>query len=340
MSTIDDRIADVFRDVYERIDTEVREAPEWSTIPKPGIQPSQVWRGSFIAAAVAAAILVVVGVTSLVVPWQRSATSPVGGADIEGVVVAVYLADDIDAEQLAVVTEALTTAPGVIDWRYIDKAGAYEKKVVEWADREDYIEILRDNPDVLPASIRLLTANQTDAKAIEMLIRGTLPMPTSGIMGFAVARGTLSEVEWAFGYDGNSPFAALDTIAEGWVAVALLDSGITADQRQRVIDTLSTQRGVIEVLYVDKATALEEALVLFASDPAMIRVLEENPYLLPASIRVLTQAKRQADAIVSAADTLTGVIKTAVYRGALVQTKPLLPPVVDISDVGVTTTVP
>ncbi|MCL1598726.1 MAG: permease-like cell division protein FtsX [Actinomycetia bacterium] len=319
MSTTDDRIAVVFRDVYERIDAEAPEVPEWSAIPKPGLQPSPTWRGPFIAVAVAAAILIVLGVTSLVVPWQRAATSPVGGTDVEGVVVAVYVADDIDPEQLAVITETLTTAPGVIDWRYVSKTEAYEEKMVEWADREDYIEILRDNPDILPASIRLLTGNQTEAKAIETLIDETLPMPTSGIMGFAVARGTLSNVDLGFGYDENSPFAALHTITEGWVAVVLLDDGISADQRQRVIDTLSTQRGTIEVLYVDKATALEEALVLFASDPNMMRVLEDNPYLLPASIRVLTEATRQADAVASTADELTGVIKTSVYRGALMR---------------------
>ncbi len=325
MSAIDDRTSDVFREVYERLDAESPEAPEWSAIPMSGFRPFPVWRGAFVAAAVAAAVLLVIGVTGLIAPWQRSVTSPVGSADVEGVIVAVYLADDIDADQLAIVTETLTTAPGVIDWRYISKTEAYEEKMVEWADREDYIEILRDNPDILPASIRLLTGNQTDAKAVDTLILKTFPTPASGVMGLAIARGTLSEVDLPFGYDGNSPFMALHTINEGWVAVVLLDDGIAADQRDQAIETLGAQRGVIEVLYIDKATALEEARILFASDPEMIRVLDENPYLLPASIRVLTQARRQADAIASTADTLPGVIKTEVYRGPLIRTDPLPP---------------
>jgi len=323
----EDRLTEVFRDIYQRADAEAPEAPDWSSIPRSDLDRSVGWRGPLAALATAAVILVVVGVAAILVPWQRSNTLPVGASDTEGVVVAVYLADDIDSGQLAVVTETLTTAPGVIDWRYISKTEAYEEMMVEWADREDYIEILRDNPDILPASIRLLTGNQTEAKTIETLIHKTLPMPTSGIMGLAVARGTLSWVELPFGYDGNSPFAALHTISEGWVTVVLLDDGIADDQRERLIDTLGTQRGVIEVLYVDKATALEEARILFAADPEMIRVLDENPYLLPVSIRVLTEARRQADTIASTADTLTGVMKTEVYHGPLIRTDPLPPQV-------------
>ena len=337
MPQTDDRVTEIFREVYEHTDAAAPDAPAWSTILKPDLDRSAGWRGPLVALAVAAVVLVVVGVTAIVAPWQGSSSAPVGGADVEGVVVDVYLADDIDAEQFQIVTEALTTAPGVVDWRYISKSEAYEEALIRNADNERYIEILTENPTILPASIRLLTANQTDAKAIEMLIREKLPMPTSDIMGMAIGRGTLSEFDLGPGYTDDSPFAALNTITEGWVAVVLLDDSITADQRQRVIDTLRTQRGVIEVLHVDKATALEEARILFAADPGMIRVLEEDPYLLPASIRVLTQAKRQADAIASTAGTLTGVIKTAVYRGALVRTDPLPPPIDEVDATPTTT---
>ncbi len=329
MTRDEDRLAEAFRDVYQHTDAEAPEAPRWSTIPKRDLDRGVGWHGPLTALAAAAVILVVVGVAAIVAPWRGSISAPVGSADVEGVIVAVYLADNIDSGQLAIVTETLTAAPGVIDWRYISKTEAYEEKMVEWADREDYIEILRDNPDILPASIRLLTGNQTEAKTIKTLIHKTLPMPTSGIMGLAVARGTLSNVELGFGYDGNSPFATLHTITEGWVALVLLDDGITVDQRDRVINTLGTQRGTIEVLYVDKAMAMEEARVLFAANPDLIRVLEDNPDLLPASIRVLTEARRQAEAIAATADTLPGVIKIDVYHGPLVRTDPLPPAILE-----------
>ena len=43
---------------------------------------------------------------------------------------------------------------------------------------------------------------------------------------------------------------------------------------------------VAEVFYVSKPEAYQEALEMFAEDPATLRVFEENPQIAPASIRV------------------------------------------------------
>jgi cell division transport system permease protein len=43
---------------------------------------------------------------------------------------------------------------------------------------------------------------------------------------------------------------------------------------------------VDEVFYISKPEAYEEALVMFADDPATLRVFQENPQIAPASIRV------------------------------------------------------
>lgn len=44
--------------------------------------------------------------------------------------------------------------------------------------------------------------------------------------------------------------------------------------------------GVDQVFYLSKPEALEEALEMFADDPATLRVFEQNPQIAPASIRV------------------------------------------------------
>ncbi|GMR02316.1 MAG: hypothetical protein BMS9Abin20_0646 [Acidimicrobiia bacterium] len=201
MPLSDDQFRDIFRDVFEHIDTEAPDAPEWSAITKPVTTRPAGWRGPAIALAAGAAVLIIVGVTAISSPWFRAETPP-AASEAEGVIVSVTLADDIDAGQLERVIEALTTDPRVLDWRYVDKTEAYEEALLQWAGSEGTIRLLRENPSLLPATLRLLTANQTDAKAIQVLALEMFPPPTFGIMGFATARGTLTSVDLPISISG------------------------------------------------------------------------------------------------------------------------------------------
>ncbi len=199
MPLSDDQSRDIFRNVFEHTDTKAQDAPQWSCIPKPVTTRPARWRGPTIAVAAAAAVLIVVGIAAIPSPWFRAASSPVGGsaegsavAVRDGVVLAIGLADDIGANQFERVVEVLTTDPRVLDWRYVDKTEAYEEALIQWAGSESTMRVLRGNSSLLPATLRLLTANQADAKAIQVLAMETFPPPTSGVMGSAAWRGTLA----------------------------------------------------------------------------------------------------------------------------------------------------
>lgn len=192
----DDQLTEVFERVYERVDASASEAPEWSTIAKPTVGSAVGRKGPLTALVAAAAVFILVGGVAMVyAPWLRSDTSPASGP-IEGVVVAVYLADDIDAYQLQRVTDTLTTQSAVIDWRYVSKTEAYEEARVRWADDERTSRVLEENPDLLPASIRLLTANQSDAVAIRAFAFEMFPTPTAGVVAGASASGTLANTRF------------------------------------------------------------------------------------------------------------------------------------------------
>ncbi len=74
--------------------------------------------------------------------------------------------------------------------------------------------------------------------------------------------------------------------AEDVRVIAFLQDDVTTE------DTVALQAEVLswpqvqDVFYVSKQDALEEAKVLLADDEGMLRVLDENPDLLPASLRV------------------------------------------------------
>ena len=187
-----DQLTEAFGSVYERINAGAPEAPEWSAILKPTGGDASGRKGPLTALAAAVVVLLVVGgVGVLYAPWLRSDTAP-ASAPVEGVVVVLYLADDIDADQLRLVTETLTTQPVVMDWRYVTKTEAHEEALVQYADNENIIRVLEENPDHLPASIRLLTASVTDATAIQAFAFQMFPAPTSGLTGGAIGRGTLA----------------------------------------------------------------------------------------------------------------------------------------------------
>lgn len=217
----DDQLTEVFESVYERSDADAREAPEWSAIPKPVAGDASGWRGPLVAVMAAAAVFLIIGAVGvLFASWSGSDAPPASG-NVEGMVLELYLANDIDDEQLQLITETLTTQSGVIDWRYISKAEAYEAALVQYADSEDDLRIVEENPDHFTASILLLVANATDLTVIRTFAFETFPAPTSGLMGGGSGWGTLA----------NPPFGISlpwPPINGGWVLESLDISGVEA----------------------------------------------------------------------------------------------------------------
>ncbi|GMQ97971.1 MAG: permease-like cell division protein FtsX [Acidimicrobiia bacterium] len=91
--------------------------------------------------------------------------------------------------------------------------------------------------------------------------------------------------------------------------IAFLQDDMTPTATNALQTEVETWDQVENVLYVSKQDAFDEALVLFATDDAMIRVLEENPDLLPASLRVQPTNPEDYDIIVTRLESTPGVLQ-------------------------------
>lgn len=221
MPLSDNHLTEVFESVYERFDADAREAPEWSAIPKPVARDASGWRGPLVAVMAAAVVFLIIGAVGVLFASWSGFDAPPASGTVEGMVLELYLANDIEDEQLQLITETLTTQSGVIDWRYISKVEAYEAALVQYADSEDDLRIVEENPDHFTASIRLLVANATDLRVIRSFAFETFPAPTSGLMGAGSGWGTLA----------NPPFGISlpwPTLNGGWVLESLSISGVEA----------------------------------------------------------------------------------------------------------------
>jgi cell division transport system permease protein len=97
--------------------------------------------------------------------------------------------------------------------------------------------------------------------------------------------------------------------AEDVRVIAFLQDDMTAQATQDLQGEVAGWSQVEDVFYVSKAEAYDEALVLFANNDAMLSVLEENPDLLPASLRVQPVDPDQYDVIVTRLESTPGVTK-------------------------------
>jgi cell division transport system permease protein len=97
--------------------------------------------------------------------------------------------------------------------------------------------------------------------------------------------------------------------AEDVRVIAFLQDDMTAQATQELQNEVAGWSQVEDVFYVSKAEAFDEALVLFANNEAMLSVLEENPDLLPASLRVQPVDPDQYDVIVTRLESTPGVTK-------------------------------
>jgi cell division transport system permease protein len=74
--------------------------------------------------------------------------------------------------------------------------------------------------------------------------------------------------------------------AEDVRVIAFLQDDVTTEDTVELQAEVASWPQVQDVFYVSKQDAFEEAQVLFADDEAILRVLDENPDLMPASLRV------------------------------------------------------
>jgi cell division transport system permease protein len=91
--------------------------------------------------------------------------------------------------------------------------------------------------------------------------------------------------------------------------IAFLQDDMTAAGTDDLQVEVSSWPQVQDVFYVSKPDAHEEALVLFSNDDAMLRVLGENPDLLPASLRVQPVDPEDYDLIVTRLESTPGVLQ-------------------------------
>jgi len=95
--------------------------------------------------------------------------------------------------------------------------------------------------------------------------------------------------------------------AEDVRVIAFLQDDMTAEATAELQNTVADWPQVADVSYVSKQGAFDEALILFSNNEAMLRVLEENPDLLPASLRVQPVDPEDYDRIVIQLESTPGV---------------------------------
>ncbi len=91
--------------------------------------------------------------------------------------------------------------------------------------------------------------------------------------------------------------------------IAFLQDDMTAEGTQALEAEVSSWPQVGDIFYVSTQDAYDEALVLFSNNDAMLRVLEENPDLLPASLRVQPADPEDYNTIVTRLESTPGVQK-------------------------------
>lgn len=89
--------------------------------------------------------------------------------------------------------------------------------------------------------------------------------------------------------------------------IAFLQDDVTTETTAELQAEVQSWPQVQDVFYVSKQEAYDEALVLFSNDEAMLRVLEESPDLLPASLRVQPIDPEDYDLIVTRLESTPGV---------------------------------
>lgn len=188
---------DLLRSAYERVDAEVQDAPDWSEIP-PIARSTSPWTGLRIAAIAAAAVVVLIGSVA-VLPFLRtngSVAQSAGGAT--GVVVDLNLDSQIPDANLKVLRDALDAHPTVIDVRFVTQEEVLREVREAVSGNPETLALISANTDFYGAAVRVLVANMTDAKTLEVYVREQFPAPESGVLGQSTYRGNLLDPPQAY----------------------------------------------------------------------------------------------------------------------------------------------
>ncbi|MDK1019412.1 MAG: permease-like cell division protein FtsX [Actinomycetota bacterium] len=97
--------------------------------------------------------------------------------------------------------------------------------------------------------------------------------------------------------------------AEDVRVIAWLEDDMTLDATAALQNEVATWPQVADVFYISKQEAFQEALVLFSNNDAMLRILEESPDILPASLRVQPADPEEYGLIVTRLASTPGVEK-------------------------------
>lgn len=95
--------------------------------------------------------------------------------------------------------------------------------------------------------------------------------------------------------------------AEDVRVIAFLQDDVTTEDTLELQAEVASWPQVQDVFYVSKQDAFDEAQLLFSNDEAILRVLEETPDLLPASLRVQPTDPEDYDLIVTRLGATAGV---------------------------------
>ena len=95
--------------------------------------------------------------------------------------------------------------------------------------------------------------------------------------------------------------------AEDVRVIAFLQDDISPDATAELEAEIAAWPQVKDVFYVSKAEAYDEAVVLFSNNEALLNTLEENPDVLPASMRVQPVDPEDYDLIVTRLESTPGV---------------------------------
>lgn len=91
----------------------------------------------------------------------------------EDVRVIAFLQDDLAVEETAVLQNEVASWTEVADVSYISKSDAYDEAVILFADDDSMLSVLVDNPDLLPASLRVQPVDPADYDVIVIRLSST-----------------------------------------------------------------------------------------------------------------------------------------------------------------------
>ncbi len=100
---------------------------------------------------------------------------------------------------------------------------------------------------------------------------------------------------------------------DGVRLVAFLQPELSFSAVAALTDSVQDWDGVGEVIYFSKSDAFEEAKDLFRDDPALLEVIEEDPTVLPASLRIKPDDTENYTALADRLSATPGVMQ--VQRG-------------------------